>query len=266
MNYTSLNGKVAIVTGGAVGIGAATAKKLANSGVILSLIDINEEGLKNVAKECETLSAKYKIPKPYIFVGDLTDDATRSKFVDQTINQFGRLDILVNNAGIASPSSIFDTTMENADKLFSTLLRAPYDMCRLTCKHLIKTKGCIVNLASVCGHFILLRNPGYDTSKAAILHLTKCFADELAEYNVRVNSISPGIIKTHILTPYSPPSDKHVMAEAGKEFSAFKRAGEPEDIAKTVAFLASDESSYMTGSDIVVDGGCICMNRCKIYK
>jgi len=268
MSYECLNGKVALITGGAAGIGAATAKKLAKNGVILSIIDINADNLKTIANECETLSAKFKIAKPFIYIGDVTDAAVRSKFVEETLKQFGRLDILINNAGIVAPSSIFDLTMDRAEKLFSLMLTAPYDMCRLTCRHLIETKGRIVNLASVCGHCICITNPGYCSSKAAILHLTRSFADELGSHKVRVNSISPGPIKTDIAKPYSQREKlggKHEQDVTGEQICALKRGGEPEEIANVIAFLVSDESSYMTGSDVLVDGGLMCNRRSEIY-
>ncbi|GAB6028121.1 hypothetical protein CHUAL_002339 [Chamberlinius hualienensis] len=255
MPYSSLKGKVAIVTGGASGMGAATAKRLASYGVILALADVNGDDLAKVAKECTDISEKFNISKPLIIVGDLSCGTTRAKLVEETISTFGKLDILANIAGIAPPSSIFDKTMENADKMFNILLIAVYDLCRLASHHLVKTKGSIINISSVCGHHGNFGNPAYTVAKAGVIQLTKIVALELGEYGVRVNSISPGAIKTNIIKTASGESNIKFFEELVQTNSTMKRVGEPDEIAKVITFMISDENLYMNGSDVVIDGG-----------
>ncbi|GAB6028127.1 hypothetical protein CHUAL_002345 [Chamberlinius hualienensis] len=192
MTYSSLKGKVAIVTGGASGIGAATAKRLASYGVILALADVNGSDLDKVAKECAEISEKFNISKPLVFVGDLSCGTTREEFVKETIATFGKLDILANVAGICTPTSIFDKTMENAEKLFSILL-------------------------------------------------------------------IPGAIKTNLVA--TPPGQQNHFDEAANMYTTMKRAGEPDEIAKVIAFMISDENLYMNGSDVLVDGGFLVKKR-----
>ncbi|GAB6028122.1 hypothetical protein CHUAL_002340 [Chamberlinius hualienensis] len=261
MPYSSLKGKVAIVTGAASGIGAATAKRLASYGVILALADVNGDDLAKVAKECAEISTKFNISKPLVFVGDLSCGPTRAKFVDDTIATFGKLDILANVAGIFIECSIFDKTMTNADKMFNILLKAVYDLCRLASHHLVKTKGSIINVASVAGHHSNSGNPAYCVSKAGVIQLTRIVAQELGEYGVRINSISPGAINTNIVKSASGESNFKFLEATAKTYSTIKRVGEPDEIAKVIAFIVSDENLYMNGSDVVVDGGFLVKKR-----
>ncbi|GAB6028123.1 hypothetical protein CHUAL_002341 [Chamberlinius hualienensis] len=259
MAYSSLKGKVAIVTGAASGIGAATAKRLASYGIILVLADVNGDDLAKVAKECTEISEKFIISKPLVFVGDLSCGTTREKLMEETIATFGKLDILSNVAGIGTQSSIFDKTMENADKLFNIMLIAVYDLSRLASHHLVKTKGSIINVASVCGYHGNIGNPAYAASKTGVIQMTKIVAQELGDYGVRVNSISPGITKTNLVN--SLPGQPNYFDEAAKFNATMKRAGEPDEIAKVIAFMISDENLYMNGSDVVVDGGYLVKKR-----
>ncbi|GAB6028131.1 hypothetical protein CHUAL_002349 [Chamberlinius hualienensis] len=260
MPYSSLKGKVAIVTGGASGMGAATAKRLASYGVILALADVNGDDLAKVAKECTEISKTFTdISKPLVFVGDLSCGTTRAKLVEETVATFGKLDILANIAGIFIESSIFDETMANADKMFNVLLIAVYDLCRLASHHLVKTEGSIINISSICGHHGNTGNPAYTTAKAGVIQLTKIVAQELGEHGVRVNSISPGAIKTNIFK--IPPGETKFFDEVAKTNATIKRAGEADEIAKVIAFMISDENLYMNGSDVLVDGGFLVKKR-----
>ncbi|GAB6028130.1 hypothetical protein CHUAL_002348 [Chamberlinius hualienensis] len=235
MPYSSLKGKVAIVTGGASGIGEATAKRLASYGVILALADVNGDGLAKVAKECTEISKTFTdISKPLIFVGDLSCGTTRAKLVEETVTTFGKLDILL-------------------------ISRAVYDLCRLASHHLVKTKGSIVNISSIAGHYGNTGNPAYTIAKAGVIQLTKIVAQELGEHGVRVNSISPGAIKTNIFK--IPPGETKFFDEVAKTNATMKRAGEADEIAKVIAFMISDENLYMNGSDVLVDGGFLVKKR-----
>ncbi|GAB6028126.1 hypothetical protein CHUAL_002344 [Chamberlinius hualienensis] len=253
MPYSSLKGKVAIVTGGASGIGEATAKRLASYGVILVLADVNGGDLEKVAKECTKISEKFNISKPLIFVGDLTCETTREKLVKETIATFGKLDILMNIAGICIPNSIFDKTIDNAAKQFNILLIAVYDLCRLASHHLVKTKGNIINIGSVRGYHANMGNPSYAAAKTGVIQLTKIVAQELGDYGVRVNSVSPGTIKTNIMT--TTPGEPDIFDELAKATTTMNRVGKVDEIAKVITFMISDENLYMNGSDVLVDGG-----------
>ncbi|GAB6028125.1 hypothetical protein CHUAL_002343 [Chamberlinius hualienensis] len=255
MPYSSLKGKVAIVTGGASGIGAATAKRLASYGVILALADVNGGDLPKVAKECTEISEKFNISKPLVFVGDLSCGTTREKLMEETIATFGKLDILANVAGIGTRCSIFDKTMEKADKLFNILLIAVYDLSRLASHHLVKTKGSIINVASVWGYHGNIGIPAYAASKTGVIQMTKIVAQELGDYGVRVNSIRHNLKYLLFEITLMVNLELKYFDEDAKINSTMKRAGEPDEIAKVIAFMLSDENLYMNGSDVVVDGG-----------
>ncbi|GAB6028129.1 hypothetical protein CHUAL_002347 [Chamberlinius hualienensis] len=261
MPYSSLKGKVAIVTGGASGMGEATAKRLASYGVILALADVNGGDLVKVAKDCAEISEKFNISKPLIFVGDLSCGTTREKLLEETVATFGKLDILINVAGICTPSSIFDKTMENADKLFNILLIAVYDLCRLASHHLVKTKGSIINISSICGHHGNTGNTAYTVAKAGVIQMTRIVAQELGEHGVRVNSVSPGVIKTNLFKNPLGETNSRFFEQVANVNATMKRAGEPDEIAKVITFMVSDENLYMNGSDVVVDGGFLVKKR-----
>lgn len=260
MEHFNFKDKVVIITGAGSGIGEATAKKFATYGATLALIDFNAQTLATVSSYCDNIASKLGNPKTFTFVGDLTNDAVRKQFVEEVEKTFSKIDILVNNAGMQTPCSIFDSSMEAADKQFNILYRVHYDMCRLTAKYLVKTKGIIVNIASICGQMTACKNPAYNAAKAAMISLTKSLADELGEFGVRVNSISPGPIFTNLIGFKGP--GEHPLVPFGKLACNLGRSGNPEEIANVVCFLASNFSSYMTGSDVVVDGGM--MSKCQL--
>lgn len=258
MSKESFKGKVVLITGAASGIGAATAKKFAQLGSILSLLDLQSEKLQEVVEQCYTLGKEFQNPKPYFLSGDVTDDAIRKQYVDDTVKNFGRIDILVNNAGVAVPTSILTTSMDIFDKLFNIHVRAVYDMCRLSVPHLIKTKGCIVNLSSVAAYSTSDLTI-YCACKAAVKHMTTCLADELGGYKVRVVAISPGPIKTDIIKGFGNGGDK-MMEEWGK-LTLLGRCGEPAEVAKLIAFLTSEDASYINGTDVLIDGGFVAKRK-----
>ncbi|MBV9974153.1 MAG: glucose 1-dehydrogenase [Hyphomicrobiales bacterium] len=251
-----LDGKVAIITGATSGIGARTAEVFV------------EEGAKVVftgrrKANGETLAAK--LGTAGVFVqADATREADWHRVIEQTLTTFGRLDCLFNNAGgPAPPGSITSIPVEGFDAAMALLVRSVMLGMKHAAPILMKQRsGSIINNGSVAGH-----RTGhsvsmvYGAAKAAVNHLTRCAAMELGEYNVRVNSVSPGSIATGILAKAlgMAPQDADSVADKLKDGFAklqpVPRAGVPDDIAQCVAWLASDRSTFVNGTDIVVDGG-----------
>ncbi|XP_061711659.1 3-oxoacyl-[acyl-carrier-protein] reductase FabG-like [Cydia pomonella] len=241
----SFTGKVAIVTGAASGIGAATVKALAREGAKVVLVDKNEENLKDVAKECNQYGNT-----PLMIRADITNDENVKMMVKETIDNFNQLDILINNAGIGTISTIFDENyMENFDRVMKTNLRSLVFLTHLAAPYLIKTKGNIVNTSSVCSLKSLKGKNllAYSVSKAGVDHFTRSVALDLAPHGVRVNAVNPGPTKTNII------EDR----ETWKSCTAFKRLSEPEEVADLILFLASDKARSITGSTYVCDNGAL---------
>ncbi|XP_061190764.1 3-oxoacyl-[acyl-carrier-protein] reductase FabG-like [Saccostrea echinata] len=250
-------GKVFLITGASSGIGEGIAVLLAKCGASLSLTGRNEVKLETVKEKClkEGLS-----PEKILFsVGDITSRDYRRSLVDQTIKQFGKLDVLVNNAGMAKPMEISMETEENFDEIMNVNIKSAYFLTQLAIPHLKSTKGCIINNSSVFSTTVFTEISGccsYGMSKAAMDAFTRNLAIELAPFGIRANSVRPGItrskISRHAIT--DEELQNKFMATAEKA-NPSGRNGEPEDVANAVSFLASDKSSYITGQDIVIDGG-----------
>lgn len=245
--------KVVIVTGASSGIGAATAIKFAQHGATLSLTGRNEENLKKTAKECASLVGGDKV---LLTVGSLTDPKTSSDIVQRTVEKFGKLDVLVNNAGIVETGSIEQTSIDQYDRVFDVNVRAVYQLTMLAVPHLIITKGCIVNVSSVNGLRPFAGVLAYNMSKAAIDHMTRCVAMELASKQVRANAVNPGVIITEIHKRAGMKEDDYAkFLEHAKVTHPLGRPGQVDEVANTIAFLASDEASFITGATLPVDGG-----------
>ncbi|KAF0294760.1 3-oxoacyl-[acyl-carrier-protein] reductase FabG [Amphibalanus amphitrite] len=230
-------GKVVLVTGASSGIGAATARLLAARGATLALTGRRADNLQRVAADCEGAGGR-----PFTIEAELAREADTAQLVERAVGHHGRLDVLVNCAGILETGSV-----ENTFAGALSTLAAP---------HLIASRGNIVNVSSVNG---LRSFPGllaYNTSKAALDQLTRCLALELAPHQVRVNSVNPGVIITE-LQKRGGLDDKAYAAflERSKETHALGRPGQAEEVAAAIAFLASDEASFITGATLPVDGG-----------
>ncbi|XP_063359854.1 3-oxoacyl-[acyl-carrier-protein] reductase FabG-like [Cydia amplana] len=248
----SFTGKVVIVTGAASGIGASTAKALAREGAKVVLVDKDADKLQEVAKECE-----HHGNKPLIITADIIKDEDVRTIVKNTINNFGQLDILVNNAGATRYSSILDENlMEHFDLLINTNLRSMVYLTHLAAPYLIKTKGNIVNLASIVALRVLLESlSAYAISKAGVAHFTRCVALDLAPYGVRVNAVAPGGTKTNILENAGLSNVEATMEVWRTKHTVLKKLSEPEEIADVIMFLASDKAKSVTGSTYVCDNG-----------
>ena len=249
--YEDLKGKVAIITGAKQGMGRADAILFAQNGAKVVVADISQEECQQVVDEIEKNGGEALAVKC-----DVTSQKEIEELVNKTVEKFGRVDILVNNAGICQFKPFLELTEEEWQRTLDINLKG-YFLCAKACaKEMAKQKsGVIVNIASIVMGQIGKGMAGlahYSASKGGIAALTKTMAVELAQHNIRVNTIAPGAIDTPMAA--SAKSDQKV-SEQTLAMIPLGRMGKPEEIASTVLFLSSDASSYITGSIVVVDGG-----------
>lgn len=247
-----LEGRVAIVTGAGKGIGAGTAIRLAADGAKIGVLDLKEEFC------LETVNAICAAGGDAVAVGcDVSDSEQCQKTVEKVASHFGRLDILVNNAGILRDALSFKMTEDEWDAVLDTHLKGTFLMCKYAQKYMVDQRyGKIVNTSSL-GAWGKRGQANYAAAKAGIQGLSKTLAIELGPFNINVNCIAPGFIQT--------PMTKANAARLGVEFAEMvkkaaavipmRRVGEPVDVANVVAFLVSDDASYVTGEVICVGGG-----------
>jgi len=252
IEYISLDGKVAMITGAAAGIGLGTAKVLAQAGAAIALLDIDEAGGMDAAKEIERLGgvAKY-------YQCDVTSNAACSRTTEDVANDFGRIDILVNNAGIAVRKNILDLSEDDWDRSNDVNLKGVYLLSRHVIPHMIKNGGgSIINTGS---GWSLKGGPdavSYCASKGGVLNMTRAMAIDHGKDGIRVNCICPGDVDTGLLRSEAAQlgaDETEFMREAANR--PLNRVGVPEDVGKAVLFFAGDMSSWVTGAFLVVDGG-----------
>ncbi|MCB5293463.1 3-oxoacyl-ACP reductase FabG [Arthrobacter sp. SO3] len=254
-NFTN---RVAAVTGGAQGIGAATALKLATGGATVVILDLNEDGAKETAQRISdhphVLAAG---GKAVAAACDVTDEAAVDLVFDEIHREFGRLDILVNNAGITRDNLFFKMDRSDWDSVLTTNLTSAYLCSRAAQRYMVPAKyGKIVSLSSRSA----LGNRGqanYAAAKAGIQGLTATLAIELGQFNITVNAVAPGYIATSMTAATaervgSSPAE-HQEAVAAR--TPLGRVGQPEEVAAAVAFFASDDSSYVSGQTLYINGG-----------
>jgi meso-butanediol dehydrogenase/(S,S)-butanediol dehydrogenase/diacetyl reductase len=239
------DGKVIIVTGAASGIGAATARRFASEGAKVVAVDRDEAGLADVAKS---------MPSDRILahVADVSDSAAVDAMVKAAMDRFGRLDVLVNNAGVHEGGEPKDITNEQWRKVMATDLDGVFFGCRAALPHLEKTKGSIVNTASVSGTGGDWAMSPYNAAKGGIVNLTRALAMDLGKRGVRVNAVCPSLTRTGMTEDMM--DDKELLAKFAERIP-LGRVCEPEEIASVITFLASDDASFMTGANVAVDGG-----------
>lgn len=243
-NAQRLQGKIAIITGSGRGLGAATALRMAQEGASVVINDLQLEAAQATAKQLEALGAQTLVSQH-----DVSDYKQAQAIVDETLKKFGRIDILVNNAGITRDSMLHKLTEEKWDEVIRVNLKGPFNMGQACAKAMMLNHyGKIVNLASIAW----LGNVGqtnYSASKAGVVGMTRTWALELARYQINVNAVAPGFIDTQMT--------QAIPAEIKEKFMQkipLKRFGKPEDIAAIITFLCSDESNYLSGQCIQVDG------------
>ena len=248
-----LQGKVAIVTGSTKGIGRAIAIGYAEEGAAVIVCGRSEDLAKNLAEE---LTRKGK--KAVAMKLDVTSHDSINQVVDQVVKQFSRIDILVNNAGI-SPiwKRAEDTSKEAWDQIIATNLTGSFLCAQAVGKVMIKQKsGKIINMTSVGGKVALPRLIAYCASKAGIISLTQVLAAEWAQYNILVNAIGPSYVETDFTAGLR---GNQAIYDDLKNKNLLKRFAQPEEIVGAAIFLASNESNYITGQTIFIDGGWLCV-------
>lgn len=244
-NSFRFQNKVAIVTGSGRGLGAATALLLAKEGADIVVNDLSAETGNETAKEVEKLGRKVLVSQH-----DVSDYKSAHQLVEETKSKLGRVDILVNNAGITRDSMLHKLSEDKWDEVIRVNLKGPFNMGQACAKMMMEQKyGKILNLASLAykGN---IGQTNYSASKAGVVGMTSTWALELSKYNINVNAIAPGFIDS-VMTQKVPADVKEKFIQR----IPLKRMGKPEEIASLIAFLVSDEASYITGQCIHIDGG-----------
>ncbi|MEO0189810.1 MAG: 3-oxoacyl-[acyl-carrier-protein] reductase [candidate division WOR-3 bacterium] len=241
----NLNDKVALVTGGAAGIGAAICKKFVENGAKIIIGDIDEQNGNLLAE---------KLGKnAYFYFLNITDENNVNKVVDDIAKTYGKIDILVNNAGITNDKLLLRMTKEDFNQVIEVNLTGTFLVTRAVSRYMIKQRfGRIINIASVIGLIGNIGQANYAASKAGIIGLTKSCAKEFAQRNITVNAIAPGFIETRMTEGLSSE-----VKEAYLKLIPLGRFGRPEDVAELALFLSSDQAGYITGQVITLDGGMV---------
>jgi 3-oxoacyl-[acyl-carrier protein] reductase len=243
----SLSGKVAIVTGGARGIGLSIGKALAGRGASIAVWDVLEDVAREAVATLEGTGVKAFARTVDVTKADDVEAAT-----DETVKALGSADILVNNAGITRDGMFLRMEEADWDLVLGINLKGAFLCTKALARKMRKTGGSIVNIASVVGIIGNAGQANYSASKAGLIGLTKTCARELARYNVRVNAVAPGFIDTAMTQKLADETRKQLIANV-----PLGRLGTPEDVAAAVAFLAGEESGYLTGQVLRVCGGMV---------
>ena len=238
-----LKNKVALVTGSANGIGLAIAKRLYEEGANVALADWNEEQLANAVEGFD----KQRVSAHSI---DVSEPDKVAALISDVVTRFGKLDILVNNAGVHVPGSVIEGSVEDWKKISGVNIDGVVYCAKFALPELLKTKGCMVNTASVSGLGGDWGAAFYCASKGAVVNLTRAMALDHGADGVRINAVCPSLVKTNMTNGW--PQD---IRDKFNERIALGRAAEPEEIASVVTFLASDDASFINGVNLPVDGG-----------
>lgn len=247
-NSMDFTGKVAVVTGGASGMGAATARELSSRGAKVVIVDRNPELAKEVAKDIDAMSP---------VIGDVSESIFCDNAIRIAMDTYSRLDVLINCAGIIVRADAMDTTDEDWQRILNVNINGVFYMSRAAVREMQKQRrGAIVNFGSIWGDVGAAGVVAYCATKGAVHQITRAMALDYVDDGIRINAVSPGEVNTPMLAygRPSPPSAEDLQRLAD-ETIPMKRLAEPVEIAKVAVFLASDEASYMTGAVIPVDAG-----------
>ena len=238
--------KTAVITGAGRGIGAAIAKRLAKDGFDIAVNELTEGSGEQTVEECKALGVKAAA-----YAADVSDYAQCEEMVKKIKEDFGTIDALVNNAGITRDGLLLRMSEENYDAVIRINQKSVFNMTKFVGAVMLRQKsGSIVNLASVAGLYGNAGQMNYSASKGAVIAMTKTSAKELGSRGIRVNAVAPGFIQTPMTDKLTDEQKNAVLAQI-----AMKRYGQPEEIANVVAFLLSDDASYVTGQTIEISGG-----------
>lgn len=240
-------GRRALVTGGASGIGRATAIRLASEGAAVVAVDVDASLLATLSEEGEGLQGSVSA-----LAGDVSSESGVQALVSESLTRLGGLDVVVNAAGVLSFSNTHQQALDEWERLITINLTGTFLVCRETLTPLLASKGNIVNLASTAAHKGQPWATAYAASKGGVLAFTRSLAIEYAAAGLRVNTISPGAIDTPITAAFELPEGADIKLL--RRVTPMGSFGTPEGIAAAIAFVASDEASHMNGADILVDG------------
>ena len=250
-----LRGKVALITGGGTGIGAAIARRFTKDGAKICITGRRQQLLEKVVDSLPEGSA-------VAFAGDVSDIEDARQMVEAAVNFGGKLDVLVNNAGIDPPGSILEVDPELWKKVIDINLSGPFYMMKAALPYFLKNGGgSIINISSLAGIRCIPAMPAYCSSKAGLIMLTQQAALDYGAYKIRCNVICPGAIQTdmleHSMTPLAETLKTDVSGALAKltSLSPLRRPGTPDEVTGICSYLASDESTFMTGAVLVLDGG-----------
>ena len=248
-----LKDKVALVTGGAQGIGLACAKQFLAEGARVAIVDINaEQGARALAE----LGAEHTL----FIAGDVADSSLAAEVVRQTLARFGRIDILLNNAGITHAAEFLELDVADFDRVLAINLRSYFVFGQAVARQMVAAgiRGTIINMSSVNAILAIPNQVPYVISKGGVNQLTKVMSVSLAPHGIRVNAIGPGTIATELARKAvmgSPAAERTIMSR-----TPLGRLGEPAEVASVAVFLASDDASYLSGQTIYPDGGRLALN------
>lgn len=248
---STFTGKSVIVTGATSGIGRAAALEFVKRGAGVLLVGRSETALREVS--ADAAGGPGKVGTCAV---DIVEDGAAERIVSGAVEAFGGLDVLVNAAGVIATGTIDNTSDEKWDSMMHVNVRAPFRLMRAAVPHLKERKGSIINVSSVNGLRAFAGVLAYNVSKAAMDHLTRCAALEMAPFGVRVNGVNPGVTITNLHRRGGMDETQYAaFLQRSKETHPLGRPGQPEEVAAMIVFLASDEASWMTGETIPVDGG-----------
>lgn len=257
MDSRRLVGKVALVTGAGRGIGRAIAVKFAREGAGLFLCATRMETLEGTAQ----LAAEFG-GRTELCAVDVADRGAVEKMVQEAVEGFGKIDILVNNAGIYKPARFVDYEYEDFDRIMKVNVYGPFHVSQFVLRHMLERKaGKVVNIASTAGKWASLHQSAYNTSKHALVGMTRCIALEMAPHGINVNAICPGVVETDMMARFTGEHagimgvDPDVVKGFMLQRIPLGRMLQPGEIADLAVYLASSESDGMTGQSILLDGG-----------